>query len=113
MLSKNEIIEKAYGLGFDEIGFTTAEPFGAGVSDAVQVRTMKNSLAILLVASALLAPLAAGAQDQYGVINPSFSPGVPSGTEPPLVFRALGSAGRLQHTARPRTRIVGSLTATV
>ena len=27
MLSKSEIIEKAYALGFDEIGFTTAEPF--------------------------------------------------------------------------------------
>ncbi|MFC1896169.1 epoxyqueuosine reductase [Thermodesulfobacteriota bacterium] len=27
MLSRTEIIEKAYELGFDEIGFTTAEPF--------------------------------------------------------------------------------------
>jgi len=27
MLSKTEIIDKAYALGFDEIGFTTAEPF--------------------------------------------------------------------------------------
>jgi len=27
MLSKFEVIEKAYALGFDEIGFTTAEPF--------------------------------------------------------------------------------------
>ena len=27
MLSKTEIIEKAHGLGFDEIGFTTADPF--------------------------------------------------------------------------------------
>jgi len=27
MLSKTEVIEKAYALGFDEIGFTTAEPF--------------------------------------------------------------------------------------
>ena len=27
MLSKNEVIDKAWELGFDEIGFTTAEPF--------------------------------------------------------------------------------------
>jgi len=27
MSSKIEIIEKAYALGFDEIGITTAEPF--------------------------------------------------------------------------------------
>jgi len=27
MLSKTDVIDKAYALGFDEIGFTTAEPF--------------------------------------------------------------------------------------
>ena len=27
MLSRNEIVEKAYELGFEDIGFTTAEPF--------------------------------------------------------------------------------------